>query len=60
MPLSVVGIEHGIENSFEIADLISGVDRSQLGDGIASSIDQGIYSGAAGLVVCASDLEVEG
>ena len=60
MPLGIVGIEHSIEHSFEVADLIAGVDRSQLSDGIAGSIDQGINARAGDLMVSASDFKVEG
>ena len=59
MALGVVGFKHGIQNSFEEADLVRCMDRSQLRDGIARRIDESIYAGSSNLMEATSYLQVE-
>ena len=60
MPRGVVGLEHGVEDPLQEADLVGGVDGGELGQVVAGGVDQGVGAEAGRLVECAADFEVEG
>ena len=59
MALGVVGFKHGIQNSFEEADLVRWMSRSQLRDGIARRIHESIYARSSDLVEATSYLQIK-
>ena len=60
MPRRVVSLEHGVEDAFEEADFVRGVDGGELGEVVGGGVDEGVGALPGGLVEGAADFEVEG
>ena len=56
----VVPLEHGVEQTLEVADFVGGVGGGELGDGVRGRVHEGVDAGAVVLGARAADLEVEG
>lgn len=53
-------LEHAIKDALQEADFIGRMCCCQLGDGIIGGVYKGVYTLSGGLVVGATDFEVEG
>ena len=60
MARGVVGLEHGVEDTLDEADLVRRVDRCHLREVIAVGVDQSVDAASRGLMEGASDFEIEG
>ena len=55
-----MGLEHGVEQALQEANLVGCVRGRELRDGIRGRVDEGVVPHARRLVRGATDLEVEG